>query len=74
MALPKKRRSTSKRKIRTNLWKAEASSAALKAISLGKIRDFHFMIFRIKKSPFSRFSEPHKALRKPRGFVSRRGI
>nr|YP_009131150.1 ribosomal protein L32 [Erodium absinthoides]YP_009131193.1 ribosomal protein L32 [Erodium absinthoides]YP_009138235.1 ribosomal protein L32 [Erodium chrysanthum]YP_009138273.1 ribosomal protein L32 [Erodium chrysanthum]ACH47384.1 ribosomal protein L32 [Erodium chrysanthum]AIA26363.1 ribosomal protein L32 [Erodium absinthoides]AIA26406.1 ribosomal protein L32 [Erodium absinthoides]AIA81368.1 ribosomal protein L32 [Erodium chrysanthum]AIA81406.1 ribosomal protein L32 [Erodium chrysanthum] len=74
MALPKKRRSSSKRKIRQNVWKAQASSAALKSISLGKSFLIRGFILFNNNRIFSRFSDPHKTRRKPRGFVSRRGI
>nr|YP_010423185.1 ribosomal protein L32 [Laportea oligoloba]USG96659.1 ribosomal protein L32 [Laportea oligoloba] len=36
MAVPKKRISISKKRIRKNLWKKKGYSAALKAFSLGK--------------------------------------
>nr|YP_009748514.1 ribosomal protein L32 [Vanilla madagascariensis]QII90194.1 ribosomal protein L32 [Vanilla madagascariensis] len=36
MAVPKKRTSTSKRRIRINIWKKKGSLAALKAFSLAK--------------------------------------
>nr|YP_010484755.1 ribosomal protein L32 [Callitriche stagnalis]UVW80280.1 ribosomal protein L32 [Callitriche stagnalis] len=36
MAVPKKRTSASKKRIRKNVWKKKGSAAALKAFSLGK--------------------------------------
>nr|WCQ83548.1 ribosomal protein L32 [Triplostegia sp. 20213]WCR48934.1 ribosomal protein L32 [Triplostegia sp. 20552]WCR49017.1 ribosomal protein L32 [Triplostegia sp. 20785]WCR49100.1 ribosomal protein L32 [Triplostegia sp. 20922]WCR49183.1 ribosomal protein L32 [Triplostegia sp. 201048]WCR49266.1 ribosomal protein L32 [Triplostegia sp. 201190]WCR49349.1 ribosomal protein L32 [Triplostegia sp. 201430]WCR49598.1 ribosomal protein L32 [Triplostegia sp. 201785]WCR49681.1 ribosomal protein L32 [Triploste len=36
MAVPKKRTSISKKRIRKNIWKAKAYWSALKALSLGK--------------------------------------
>jgi large subunit ribosomal protein L32 len=36
MAVPKKRTSISKKRIRKNIWKGKGSWAALKALSLGK--------------------------------------
>nr|YP_001542495.1 ribosomal protein L32 [Ceratophyllum demersum]YP_010892587.1 ribosomal protein L32 [Ceratophyllum submersum]ABQ81499.1 ribosomal protein L32 [Ceratophyllum demersum]CAJ0557096.1 ribosomal protein L32 [Ceratophyllum submersum]CAP62546.1 ribosomal protein L32 [Ceratophyllum demersum] len=36
MAVPKKRTSISKKRIRKNIWKRKGSSAALKAFSLAK--------------------------------------
>nr|QJQ73060.1 ribosomal protein L32 [Ajuga nipponensis] len=36
MAVPKKRTSASKKRIRKNFWKKKGHSAALKAFSLGK--------------------------------------
>nr|YP_009722925.1 ribosomal protein L32 [Lippia origanoides]YP_010317340.1 ribosomal protein L32 [Lantana camara]QGN74827.1 ribosomal protein L32 [Lippia origanoides]QID76452.1 ribosomal protein L32 [Lantana camara]UNB14654.1 ribosomal protein L32 [Lantana camara]WDS80636.1 ribosomal protein L32 [Lantana camara] len=36
MAVPKKRTSASKKRIRKNFWKGGGSRAALKAVSLGK--------------------------------------
>nr|QXG83113.1 ribosomal protein L32 [Stylidium petiolare] len=36
MAVPKKRTSSSKKRIRKNIWKKRGYSAALKALSLGK--------------------------------------
>nr|YP_009111580.1 ribosomal protein L32 [Erodium gruinum]YP_009111619.1 ribosomal protein L32 [Erodium gruinum]AHH80591.1 ribosomal protein L32 [Erodium gruinum]AHH80630.1 ribosomal protein L32 [Erodium gruinum] len=70
MALPKKRRSNSKQKIRKNIWKAQASSAALKSISFGKsllLSDFFCMLFSTSNLPFSRFSDPLKMVTKTVG-------
>nr|YP_009434923.1 ribosomal protein L32 [Lobelia hartlaubii]YP_009437168.1 ribosomal protein L32 [Lobelia baumannii]ATG24830.1 ribosomal protein L32 [Lobelia hartlaubii]ATG27544.1 ribosomal protein L32 [Lobelia baumannii] len=36
MAVPKKRTSRSKKRIRKNIWKVKGYSSALKALSLGK--------------------------------------
>nr|YP_009435812.1 ribosomal protein L32 [Monopsis alba]ATG25814.1 ribosomal protein L32 [Monopsis alba] len=36
MAVPKKRTSRSKKRIRKNIWKRKGYSSALKALSLGK--------------------------------------
>uniref|UniRef100_UPI0030E2AA1D ribosomal protein L32 n=1 Tax=Selenicereus megalanthus TaxID=1195127 RepID=UPI0030E2AA1D len=42
MAAPKKRTSSSKKRIRKNIWKKKGYWAALKAFSIGKLQ-LHFM-------------------------------
>nr|YP_009270438.1 ribosomal protein L32 [Erodium manescavi]AHF21196.1 ribosomal protein L32 [Erodium manescavi] len=56
MAVPKKRLSSSKKRIRKNIWKGKGSGAALKAFSLakslstGNSKSFHFSDKKKKKS------------------------
>nr|YP_009300050.1 ribosomal protein L32 [Pelargonium tetragonum]YP_009300064.1 ribosomal protein L32 [Pelargonium tetragonum]AJB99964.1 ribosomal protein L32 [Pelargonium tetragonum]AJB99978.1 ribosomal protein L32 [Pelargonium tetragonum] len=66
MTVPKKRISSSKKRIRKNIWKGKGHWAALKAFSLGKS-----LSTGNSKNFFGFFSMPADFFYRPPGFFSR---
>nr|YP_009299154.1 ribosomal protein L32 [Pelargonium exhibens]YP_009299168.1 ribosomal protein L32 [Pelargonium exhibens]YP_009299641.1 ribosomal protein L32 [Pelargonium myrrhifolium]YP_009299655.1 ribosomal protein L32 [Pelargonium myrrhifolium]AJB99068.1 ribosomal protein L32 [Pelargonium exhibens]AJB99082.1 ribosomal protein L32 [Pelargonium exhibens]AJB99555.1 ribosomal protein L32 [Pelargonium myrrhifolium]AJB99569.1 ribosomal protein L32 [Pelargonium myrrhifolium] len=66
MTVPKKRISSSKKRIRKNIWKGKGHWAALKAFSLGKS-----LSTGNSKTFFCFFSMPADFFSRPTGFFSR---